>query len=148
MDKGFPNQPWFHLLPLLPSRDYKVDQYNITQTHFQTSCCFGMRKGWIPSLYCGVLTLLTLPFSHLASSSLFLRPAPHPAQDPSPTKEDTEGLTSPYKTGPTQIMETYTKKDKEKKAGTHTKLDVIPKSPATPTLPMPGSSPSPKPNKG
>ncbi|XP_036829642.1 MAP7 domain-containing protein 1 isoform X2 [Oncorhynchus mykiss] len=73
--------------------------------------------------------------------------SPHPAQDPSPTKEDTEGLTSPYKTGPTQIMETYTKKDKEKKAGTHTKLDVIPKSPATPTLPMPGSSPSPKPNK-
>ncbi|XP_070998116.1 MAP7 domain-containing protein 1-like isoform X2 [Oncorhynchus clarkii lewisi] len=73
--------------------------------------------------------------------------SPHPAQDPSPTKEDTEGLTSPYKTGPAQIMETYTKKDKEKKVGTHTKLDVIPKSPATPTLPMPGSSPSSKPNK-
>ncbi|XP_064801501.1 MAP7 domain-containing protein 1a isoform X2 [Oncorhynchus masou masou] len=73
--------------------------------------------------------------------------SPHPAQDPNPTKEDAEGLTSPYKTGPAQIMETYTKKDKEKKVGTHTKLDVIPKSPATPTLPMPGSSPSPKPNK-
>nr|XP_029483462.1 MAP7 domain-containing protein 1-like isoform X2 [Oncorhynchus nerka] len=73
--------------------------------------------------------------------------SPHPAQDPNSTKEDAEGLTSPYKTGPAQIMETYTKKDKEKKVGTHTKLDVIPKSPATPTLPMPGSSPSPKPNK-
>ncbi|XP_024270818.1 MAP7 domain-containing protein 1-like isoform X2 [Oncorhynchus tshawytscha] len=73
--------------------------------------------------------------------------SPHPAQDPNPTKEDAEGLTSPYQTGPAQIMETYTKKDKEKKVGTHTKLDVIPKSPATPTLPMPGSSPSPKPNK-
>ncbi|XP_035606626.1 MAP7 domain-containing protein 1-like isoform X2 [Oncorhynchus keta] len=73
--------------------------------------------------------------------------SPHPAQDPNPTKEDAEGLTSPYKTGPAQIMETDMKKDKEKKVGTHTKLDVIPKSPATPTLPMPGSSPSPKPNK-
>ncbi|XP_071240263.1 MAP7 domain-containing protein 1-like isoform X8 [Salvelinus alpinus] len=73
--------------------------------------------------------------------------SPYPAQDPNPTKEDTEGLTSPHKTGPAQIMETYTKKDKEKKVGTHTKLDVIPKSPATPTCPMPGSSPSPIPNK-
>nr|XP_046169761.1 MAP7 domain-containing protein 1-like [Oncorhynchus gorbuscha] len=73
--------------------------------------------------------------------------SPHPAQDPNPTKEDAEGLTSPYKTGPAQIMETDMKKDKEKKVGTHTKLDVILKSPATPTLPMPGSSPSPKPNK-
>uniref|UniRef100_A0A4W5MHJ0 MAP7 domain containing 1 n=1 Tax=Hucho hucho TaxID=62062 RepID=A0A4W5MHJ0_9TELE len=73
--------------------------------------------------------------------------SPHPAQDPNPTKEDTEGLTSHPKTGPAQIMETYTKKDKERRVGTPTKLDVIPKSPATPTLPMSGSSPSPKCNK-
>lgn len=35
--------------------DFKVEQYNVTQTHLQTSSCFGMRTGWIPSLYCGVL---------------------------------------------------------------------------------------------
>lgn len=45
-------------------------------------------------------------------------------------------------------METYTKEEKEKKVETHTKLDVIPKSPATPTSPMPGSRSSPKRNKG
>ncbi|KAM9512309.1 MAP7 domain-containing protein 1a isoform 13-T13 [Salvelinus alpinus] len=73
--------------------------------------------------------------------------SPHPAQDPNPTKEDTEGLTSHPKTGSAQIMETYTKKDKERRVGTPTKLDVIPKSPATPTSPMPGSSSSPKRNK-
>nr|XP_046157958.1 MAP7 domain-containing protein 1-like isoform X4 [Oncorhynchus gorbuscha] len=73
--------------------------------------------------------------------------SPHPAQDPIPTKQDTEGLTSHPKTGPAQIMETYTKKDKERRVGTPTKLDVIPKSPATPTSPMPGSSSSPKRNK-
>ncbi|XP_035601591.1 MAP7 domain-containing protein 1-like isoform X7 [Oncorhynchus keta] len=73
--------------------------------------------------------------------------SPHPAQDPNPTKQDTEGLTSHPKTGPAQIMETYTKKDKERRVGTPTKLDVIPKSPATPTSPMPGSSSSPKRNK-
>ncbi|XP_055782193.1 MAP7 domain-containing protein 1-like isoform X5 [Salvelinus fontinalis] len=73
--------------------------------------------------------------------------SPHPAQDPNPTKEDTEGLTSHPKTGSAQIMETYTKKDKERRVGTPMKLDVIPKSPATPTSPMPGSSSSPKRNK-
>ncbi|XP_036803558.1 MAP7 domain-containing protein 1 isoform X6 [Oncorhynchus mykiss] len=73
--------------------------------------------------------------------------SPHPAQDPNLTKQDTEGLTSHPKTGPAQIMETYTKKDKERRVGTPTKLDVIPKSPATPTSPRPGSSSSPKRNK-
>ncbi|XP_014055948.2 MAP7 domain-containing protein 1 isoform X8 [Salmo salar] len=73
--------------------------------------------------------------------------SPHRVQDPNPTKEDTEGLTSNPKTGPAQIMETYTKKDKERRVGTPTKLDVIPKSPATPTSPMPGSRSSPKRNK-
>uniref|UniRef100_A0AAY5KPS1 MAP7 domain containing 1a n=1 Tax=Esox lucius TaxID=8010 RepID=A0AAY5KPS1_ESOLU len=73
--------------------------------------------------------------------------SPQPVKDPTLLKEDHEGVTVHPKTDPAQIMETPTKKDKERRAGTPTKMDAISKSPATPTSPMPCSSPSHKPSK-
>ncbi|KAJ7985265.1 hypothetical protein DPEC_G00350280 [Dallia pectoralis] len=66
---------------------------------------------------------------------------------PTSLKGVPEGVPGQPGTDPDQIMETPTRKDKERRAGTLTNMDAISKSPATSTSPIPCSSPSHKLNK-
>ncbi|KAL0984745.1 hypothetical protein UPYG_G00146310 [Umbra pygmaea] len=72
---------------------------------------------------------------------------PHQVKDPDQVMNDSEEVTGLPNTDPAQIMESSNIKDRGGKGGATRNLDAVLKSPATPTSPMRGSSPSPKHNK-